>query len=78
MRNSCRKFLEGVQQQWYFDKEAGEIKHDLGMGGQIHFYNAMGMLRATMGILIARIIIMHGIDFEGQLTAILPLELSEN
>jgi hypothetical protein len=78
MRGSCRKFLESVQEQWYFDNARGEISHDLGMSGQIHFYNAMGMLRATMGVLIARIIVMHGLDFEGDLITIIPFDLPEN
>ena len=77
MRSACRRFLDGVQGQWYFDKGRGEIETDLGMGGQIHFYNAMGELRATMGILIARIIVMHGLSFEGQLINIIPFELPE-
>lgn len=78
MRSACRKFLASVQEQWYFDKGLGEIKHNLGMGGQIHFYNAMGELRATMGILIARIIIMHGLSFEGELINIIPFEIVDN
>lgn len=78
MRSSCRKFLDSVQGQWYFDKGQGEINHDLGMGGQIYFYNAMGELRATMGILIARIIVMHGLSFEGELINIIPFELPDN
>lgn len=77
MRSACRKFLDGVQSQWYFDKGRGEISHELGMGGQIHFYNAMGELRATMGILIARMIVMHGLNFEGDLINIIPFELPD-
>lgn len=78
MRSACRKFLDNIQEQWYFDKGPGEIKHELGMGGEIHFYNAMGELRATMGILIARIIVMHGLSFEGELINIIPFELPDD
>lgn len=78
MRSACRKFLDSVQTQWYFDKGRGEINHELGIGGQIHFFNAMGELRATMGILIARIIVMHGLNFEGELINIIPFEIADN
>jgi len=74
MRSACRRFLDSVQGEWYFNKASGEVRHDLGMGGQIHFYNAMGELRATFGVLIARIIVMHGLDFEGELINIIPFE----
>jgi hypothetical protein len=77
MRSACRKFLDSVQAQWYFDNGRGEINHDLGMGGQIHFYNAMGELRATFGILIAQILIMHGLSFEGELINIIPFEIPD-
>ncbi len=77
MRSACRKFLDGVQAQWYFDKRKGEVNSELGMGGQIHFYNAMGELRATFGILIAQILIMHGLSFEGGLLNIIPFEVPD-
>jgi hypothetical protein len=70
MRSACRKFLNTIQGQYYFDKDS---RLD-GMGEQIHFYNAMGELRATMGILIAKILVMHGISFEGQLLEIIPFD----
>ncbi|MFT3981184.1 MAG: hypothetical protein QM687_11985 [Ferruginibacter sp.] len=77
MRSACRKFLDSVQGQYYFNKGRGRIDHDLGMGGQIHFYNAMGELRAIMGILLAKIIVMHGLNFEGELLNIIPFELPD-
>jgi len=73
IRNACRKFLNNIQPQYYFDKSIS----DFGMGEKIHFYNAMGELRATIGVLIGKIIIMHGINFEGQLLNIIPFELGE-
>ncbi len=51
MRSACRKFLNTIQSQYYFDNDSRLS----GMGEQIHFYNAMGELRATMGVLIAKI-----------------------
>jgi len=78
MRSVCRKFLDSVQGQYYFDKGRGRIDHNLGMGGELHFYNAMGELRATIGILIAKIIVMHGLNFEGDLINIIPFEIPDN
>ncbi len=73
MRSACRKFLNTIQGQYYFDRS----NRDFGMGEQIHFYNAMGELRATIGVLIGKIIVMHGLDFEGQLISIIPFEQEE-
>ena len=73
MRSACRKFLNTIQSQYYFDKS----NRDFGMGEQIHFYNAMGELRATIGILIGKILVMHGLDFEGQLIEIIPFDQAE-
>jgi len=74
MRSACRKFLNTIQNAYYYDK----MNHHFGMGEEIHFYNAMGELRATMGILIGKILVQHGIDCEGQLIEILPLEQEED
>ena len=73
MRSTCRRFLNAIQTQYYFNRS----NRDFGMGEQIHFYNAMGELRATMGVLIGKILVMHGLDFEGQLTEIIPFEQEE-
>jgi hypothetical protein len=73
IRSACRKFLDTIQSQYYFDKS----NRDFGMGEQIHFYNAMGELRATIGILIGKILVMHGLDFEGQLIEIIPFDQEE-
>lgn len=78
MRIACRKFLDDVQRQYYFDKIQRQIERSFGMNEQIHFYNAMGELRATIGILIAKILIMHGLDCESDLIKIIPLELPNN
>lgn len=72
MRNTCRKFLNEVQSEFYF-KNGHELHlNNLGMGAQIHFFNAMGELRTTMGIFIAKILVMHTLDCESELQAILP------
>jgi hypothetical protein len=78
MRSACRKFLHDVQQQYYFEKTHGRIKRIFGMSEQIHFYNATGELRATLGILIAKILIMHGLDCKSDLLKIIPFELPNN
>lgn len=73
IRSACGKFLNTIQNQYYFDKS----NRDFGMGEQIHFFNAMGELRATIGILISKILVMHGLDVEGQLIAIIPFDQEE-
>lgn len=73
MRSACRNFQNNIQNQYYSEKNV----RDFGMGEKIHFYNAMGEFRATMGILIGKIIVMHGLNFEGQLLSIIPFEIEE-
>jgi len=73
MRSACRRFNNTIQNQYYSDR----VSCDLGMGEQIHFYNAMGEFRATMGALIGKILVQHGIDSEGQLIEIIPFEIDE-
>lgn len=78
MRSACRKFLDSTESQYYFNKNSNRIDRDLGMGGQFHFYSGMGELRGVMGILIAKILIMHGLDCESELIRIIPLELLDD
>lgn len=73
MRSACRNFQNNIQNQYYFERNV----RDFGMGEKIHFYNKMGEFRATMGILIGKIIVMHGLNFEGQLLSIIPFEFEE-
>jgi len=73
MRSACRNFLNTIQAQYYFNK----LNRDFGMGEQIHFYNAMGELRATVGIFIGKILVMYGLDCENELIKIIPFEQEE-
>lgn len=36
------------------------------------FFTALGELRATIGLHVAAIAIMHGLDVEGELASIIP------
>ena len=72
MRGSCRTFLNEVQNAYYSQNGGNLALNNLGLGGEIHFFNAMGVLRGVMGILIAKILVMHGLDCESDLLSIIP------
>jgi hypothetical protein len=74
MRATCRRFLNTIQEQYYFER----MSRDFGTSEQIHFYNAMGELRATMGTLIAKVLVMHGLDCESDLLSIIPMQLLDD
>jgi len=79
MRAACRRFLDALQaNEIYFQTRDGELRSDMGMGGQMIFYSAVGEFRGTMGVLIVYILIMYGIDCEGELMKILPLTKPED
>ncbi|NCI51399.1 hypothetical protein GWC95_15830 [Sediminibacterium roseum] len=72
MRSACRTFLNEVQNAHY-SKDSKRLElNQLGLGGEIHFFNAMGVLRALTGVLIAKVLVMHGIDCESELLSIIP------
>jgi hypothetical protein len=76
MRSACRKFLDMVtENDFYFKESEGRIRNDIGFGGQILFFSGIGELRGTFGFLIAKLLIMHGLDCESDLIKILPLEV---
>ncbi len=73
IRSAYRSFLNKIQTEYYYERNV----RDFGMEEKIHFYNAMGELRATIGALIGKVITMHGLNFEGQLLSIIPFEIEE-
>lgn len=79
MRNSCRKFLDTItSNELYFHTNEGRLLNNFGLAGQMLFYSGIGELRATFGIMIAKLLVMHGIDCENNLVNILPLDLEES
>jgi hypothetical protein len=71
MRAACRKVMDtGHHNQ----NLAEDDRDSLGPLDQITFFSAIGLFRGTMGILIAKTAVMYGIDFEGNLAYIIPLE----
>ena len=76
MRGTCRNFLNNVQEKYSFNKISGTIDRELGTEN-IHFYNAMGEFRIRMGILIAKVLIMYGINCESDLLNIIPFTLPD-
>lgn len=76
MRNACRRFLDSTANQSYYNKHS---YIDLGgMFGQMHFYSGIGEFRGNMGPLIAKVLIMHGLDCESDLNKILPVEILDD
>jgi hypothetical protein len=65
IRAACRRFLdkEGPKRV-----ESGEPFHP----GRLTFFTSLGALRASIGIHVAAIAVMYGLDVEGQLADALP------
>lgn len=79
MRSACRKFLDVTSKRSaYNDFLDDRIGLSLGLSGQIILYSAMGELRGVFGILISKLLIMHGIDCESDLLKILPLQYEDD
>jgi hypothetical protein len=69
MRAACRKALDHPTHGGSVEDLGG---HRFGYLDQIQFFSAIGVLRGTMGVLIAKIAIMYGIDCEEDLLSIIP------
>jgi len=67
IRAACRKFLDNVQP----DSQRRSRPYMLDPSGS-EFFTALGELRASIGMHIAAIALMHGLDVEGELATILP------
>jgi len=79
MRSACRKSLDmTTENKAHFNKKQGRIENQIGLGGQILFYSDMGELRGTFVFLVAKLLVMHGIDCESELVTIIPLQLIED
>ena len=67
IRAACRKFLNNVN----LDSKRISRYHLFGPDGS-KFFTYLGELRATIGLHIAAIAVMYGIDVEGELAVTLP------
>jgi hypothetical protein len=67
MRAACRKFMDEVEQ--------ANRRHRFGHFGDI--FTALGELRAIFGVHIAQLCVKYGVDVEGDLSIILPIEDAE-
>jgi hypothetical protein len=67
MRAACRKFLDTTTHD-----ERSAFRHSMGMGDQFKFDSNVGELRGAFGVQLARLLVLHGIDCEGDLLTILP------
>ena len=71
LRAACRKFLERTQ----FPGEPRRRLHDRFDHFDVEaqtFFTALGELRGTFGIHLARIAVQHGLDVEDELASIFP------
>ena len=67
MRTACRKFLDSIAR---IDTDRPMAADDL--YAQMVFLTALGELRSTFGLHIARLCVAYGIDVESDLAAMLP------
>jgi len=73
MRNACRKFLDMTNRLHFLRKPVqNKYYSKLENWEEMFFFSGIGELRGTMGILIAKILIMYGIDCEDNLLKIIP------
>ncbi len=67
IRAVCRKFLDAT------DHRSRRLVHPHWSGWhEAEFFTQLGELRASIGLHVAAISVMHGIDVEGQLAIVLP------
>lgn len=77
MGSSCRKFLD-ITQKPYINKEIPQaIGLHSSLSFTIEFYSGVGELRGTFGALVGNLLVMFGLDCEGDLLRIIPLEEQE-
>jgi hypothetical protein len=72
IRSACQQFLDETH------SGAHRIQRSHWQGPfDTSFFTALGELRASIGVHIAAIAVMHGLDVEGELESILPAENRE-
>ena len=74
IRAACRAFLDAIGP----DGGRGRSRRPRRDGPfESPFYTALGELRATIGLHVAAIAVMHGLDVEGELASIMPAAVDE-
>jgi predicted LPLAT superfamily acyltransferase len=74
MRTACRKFLERVGVD---GREAALYANQHGHWASWTFYSALGEMRGTFGVHLARVATQFKLDVEDKLASILPAEDEE-
>jgi hypothetical protein len=74
MRAACRAFLNATS---YGDGRHGPARQHWMGPYESAFFTALGELRAAIGLHVAAIAIMHGLDVEGDLATILPAAIEK-
>jgi hypothetical protein len=67
MRAACRTFLDEIA-----TGERHLIQSNWSGPFESSFYRALGELRALVGLHVAAVSVMHGIDVEAELASLLP------
>ena len=75
MRSAGRRVMDTGAHNFRFGEDDDG---NLGPLDKIVFFSQLGIFRGNMGILIAKLVIMHGLDIEEDLINILPVENPEN
>ena len=63
MRAACREYLDAAHPRMY--------------GGPFSFMTELGKLRAMIGVQVAYLAAMYGIDVEGELVRVIPVEFRD-
>ncbi len=74
MRDACRKTLDMATSNNLHIEGGHNMQR---FGEQMIFFSGVGELRGVFGFLIAKLLVMHGIDCETSLIKILPLQYLE-
>lgn len=83
MRSACRKFitqcdtldLMGISSDRYrINNPSKKVSQEQLKAQKILFYNALGELRNSFGIILAQMAVAYGIDIDDELASILPPE----
>jgi hypothetical protein len=71
MRAAAKRVMDEGGHNYTFGKDSG---NSFGFLDQIRFFSQIGIFRGNMGLLIAKLVIVYGLEVESDLLSILPAE----
>lgn len=74
IRAACRKFLDTIA---YRNNRTDIYRNQMGMGDQFIFDSGIGELRGAIGLQLAKLLVMYGLECEADLLTILPPIIEE-